>query len=80
MSAEVMGSGSAFVRQTPAPFTATARLQSARRGVYDVTPDDGRLLVGLIPGAVAVGASGDAATIMYVLVNNFFEELKRLVP
>ena len=42
---------------------------------YDVAPDDQRFLMGRLTGTV--GSGGDAK---YVLVQNFFEELKARVP
>ncbi len=45
---------------------------------YDIAPDDQRFLIATV-GRVDGGQDGDAGPAR-VLVNNFFEELKRMVP
>lgn len=47
--------------------------------VYRVAPDDQRFLLGLA-STFGEGGSGGDGTPRVVLVNNFSEELKRLVP
>ena len=46
---------------------------------YDVTPDDERFLIATQGRVDGAGQDGDAGPAR-VLVNNFFEELKRMVP
>ena len=43
---------------------------------YDIAPDDQRFLMGRFAGTAAL--SGDSRR--FILVQNFFEELNRLVP
>ena len=50
------------------------RLNEAGTGAYDVTLDDERFLMARVAGSVEASAG------KLILVQNFFEELKRLVP
>ena len=54
-------------------FSVAGYMQSAFYVMYDVTPDDQRFVM------LRIGA-GVAAAAEVILVTNFFEELKRLVP
>jgi len=76
MSAEFTTSGSTFQRGRVTPlFAAPLRnyAYNARHPFYDVGPDDERFML-----ARPVGSGADE--LGFVLVQNFFEELKRLVP
>ena len=54
-------------------FSVAGYMRSASYAMYDVTPDDQRFMMLRIGADVAAAAEA-------ILVTNFFEELKRLVP
>jgi len=82
MSAEVIEAGAAFDNRTPSVFSAEGWYGSVRtQNPYEVSADDDRLLVGVgVTAGAAAGAGDDASNQAPVLVNNFFEEVRRLVP
>ncbi len=76
MSAEFTTSGSTFQRGRVTPLFAVPLRNYARNTLdpfYDVGPDDERFML-----ARPVGSGAD--DVGFVLVQNFFEELKRRVP
>jgi Tol biopolymer transport system component len=64
------------VLRTEVLFTMTNPIQEGNtNGWYDVAPDDQRLIM-----ARRLTTGGDSAAPELILVQNFFEELKRLAP
>jgi len=82
VSVEVIEAGAAFDNRPPSVFSAEPWYGSGRtQNVYEVTVDDDRLLVGIDPIRSTTGGAGDAPVNQApVLVNSFFEELRRLLP
>ena len=60
--------------QQAALFSVAGYMRRASYAMYDVTPDDQRFMM------LRIGADLAAAAAEVILVTNFFEELKRLVP
>ena len=59
--------------QSEVLFPATEFRSSVNHPMYDVTPDDERFIM--------IRQTGDVSTAAkLIIVQNFFEELKRLVP
>ncbi len=55
-------------------FPMDGYLTASAHAMYDVSPDDQRFVM------LRIGAEVAAAAAEVILVTNFFEELKRLVP
>jgi Tol biopolymer transport system component len=76
MLAVPVQSGSTLVAGRPQLLFETAMIVSISGRPYDIAPD-GRFLI-IIPGGQADAGSGTASNL--IVVQNWFEELKRLVP
>ena len=80
MTAEFTATGGTFQRRSVTPlfeFPATFILPRAHASDYDVAPGDERFLMAR---RYEDAAEQEAASSTFILVNNFFEELKERVP